>query len=82
MTPENFVYWLQGYFELNNARIKFGAPENEYLSPQQIIEIKNHLSLVLKKETPNRQVFQQAFGEKAAEDIFCGSVVTRYAASC
>ena len=78
MTPENFCYWINGYFEL---QLKVGDGSS-MLNGNQVQIIKDHLDLVLKKETPNRQVFQQAFGEKAAEDIFCGSVVTRYAASC
>ena len=46
MTPRDFCYWLQGFFEIGN-------PEN--LSAEQISEIKNHLQLVFKKETPVRQ---------------------------
>lgn len=43
MTPENFTYWLQGFFELSNSVV---------LSEQQIRMIKDHLQLVFKKETP------------------------------
>lgn len=43
MTPENFCYWLHGFFEV-------GRPES--LTKEQIEEIKNHLALVFKKETP------------------------------
>lgn len=38
MTPENFVYWLQGYFEL--------AEPTAGLSAVQTQAIKNHLALV------------------------------------
>ncbi len=43
MTPENFIYWLQGYIEIANP---------ETMSKTEIQIIKNHLNLVLKKETP------------------------------
>ena len=42
MTPQDFTYWLQGFFELSNA---------QELTPEQVKIIKEHLSLVLKKET-------------------------------
>lgn len=38
MTPENFVYWLQGYFEL--------AEPSTGLTDSQTQTIKNHLALV------------------------------------
>lgn len=44
MTPENFIYWLQGFLEIGNPT---------EITDIQIQEIKNHISLVLKKETPN-----------------------------
>lgn len=37
MTPENFCYWLRGYFELGN----------DELTSEQIEIIKQHLDLVL-----------------------------------
>lgn len=43
MTPENFVYWLQGLMEIGNP---------ESLNKEQIEIIKNHISLVLTKVTP------------------------------
>lgn len=43
MSPENFCFWLQGYFELGG----------ENLSPQQVQIIKDHLALVFNKVTPN-----------------------------
>jgi hypothetical protein len=37
MNPVDFCYWLQGFFELNDA---------DNLSPQQVQAIKSHLNLV------------------------------------
>lgn len=37
MTPIDFCYWLQGYFELTNS--------NE-LTPEQVVMIRKHLNLV------------------------------------
>lgn len=48
MTPENFVYWLQGFFELSDA----AGAANTALTPQQVQAIKNHLQLVMTKVTP------------------------------
>lgn len=42
MTPENFVYWLQGYLELT---------ANPYLDTRQVAIIQEHIALVMKKET-------------------------------
>jgi len=59
MTPENFVYWLQGYLELNDAA---GASTTsvtpgtlKYLNSNQIKIIQDHLKLVLEKKTPDRK---------------------------
>lgn len=45
MTTEQFTYWLQGYFEISN---------NNTLSEEQVQVIKDHLNLVFKKVTPDR----------------------------
>jgi hypothetical protein len=45
MTPEQFVYWLQGFMEIADP---------EALSTRQIDTIRDHLDLVLNKVTPNR----------------------------
>ena len=52
MTPENFVYWLQGYFELQDAYIT--TLRVEYLDKAQVQLIKDHLKLVLEKKTAVR----------------------------
>lgn len=50
MTPEQFCYWLQGYFEINRAN-----PQKTKLNEQQIEIINDHLNLVFNKQTPVRQ---------------------------
>ena len=45
MTPENFVYWLQGYLELSNV---------SELSKEQTQIIRDHIKLVFDKKTPTR----------------------------
>jgi len=44
MTPEQFVYWLQGFFEIQ---------ESTTLSRKQVQIINDHLQLVFNKVTPN-----------------------------
>lgn len=53
MTPEQFVYWLQGYLEL---------AESQQLTSRQVKVIKEHLALVLKNVTDNggKKRFQKA----------------------
>jgi hypothetical protein len=46
MSPENFIYWLQGYFEISG---------NKKLNESQVQVIKDHLKLVFDKQTPNRE---------------------------
>lgn len=41
MTPENFVYWLQGLLELGNPK---------KLNEEQVKSIKEHIALVLEKK--------------------------------
>lgn len=45
MTPEQFTYWLQGFFEISNTNS---------LNENQVLIIKDHLKLVFNKVTPNR----------------------------
>ncbi len=52
MTSENFVYWLQGYFEL--------AKNNEGLTSDQVNIIKEHISLVLENRTESDSASAQA----------------------
>jgi hypothetical protein len=46
MTPENFVYWLQGMLEIGNVK---------KLNKEQVNIIKDHIKLVLTKVTPTYQ---------------------------
>ena len=46
MTPENFVYWLQGMLEIGNVK---------KLNKEQVNIIKDHIALVLTKVTPTYQ---------------------------
>ena len=45
MTAEQFTYWLQGFFEINDPET-LGARETQI--------IKDHLKLVFEKQTPTR----------------------------
>lgn len=45
MTPEQFVYWLQGFMEMADP---------SSLSETQTQQIKDHLKLVFDKQTPDR----------------------------
>lgn len=44
ITAEQFAYWLNGFFELSEAKS---------LNENQVEIIKNHLNLVFDKVTPN-----------------------------
>lgn len=58
-TPENFCYWLQGYFEIvQHTDHREGLPE------EALEEIKNHLALVFKKETPRVGIMTEADQEQ------------------
>lgn len=47
MNSEQFCYWLQGALELGGAK---------YLTAQQVQVIQDHLDLVFKKVTPDRNL--------------------------
>lgn len=53
MTPEQFCYWLKGYIDLAEARLRVPLPEGEKeqlldFTWEQVREIKSHLSLLFK----------------------------------
>lgn len=56
MTPKEFCYWLQGYFELNTEGWS-GLTEN------QVKVVKNHLDLVFNKVTPDEGDGQNILNE-------------------
>ena len=60
MTPENFVYWLQGMFELTNTKTMFA---------QQVEIIKNHLQLVFDKQTPDVIIDDVDLSGQGVEDL-------------
>jgi len=47
MTPDQFCYWLQGYFELKKT-----IDCREGATPETMQAIEDHLQLVFEKKTP------------------------------
>ena len=47
MTSRDFCFWLQGWFELNDAGTQDGPPE---LSAAQTEMVRRHLAMVFKHE--------------------------------
>lgn len=62
MTPRDFCYWLQGWFELTNAH---------HLDSQQVEMIRQHLELVFKKETKEKPISSEQWKQfyKDCENI-------------
>ncbi len=56
MTPLNFVYWLQGCIELGCKTF----------DEHQVRVIRDHLELVLKKETPQREPYKISTPDREA----------------
>ena len=50
MEKDNFIFWLQGFFELSEAK---------ELTEKQVQIIKDHLKLVFEKVTPDRSTDNQ-----------------------
>jgi len=61
MTPENFCYWLQGYFEINAAYLAQG------LDAAQTEMIREHLQLVFDKQTTPLKI--DIDGRKVLQDL-------------
>lgn len=76
MNAENFVYWLQGALEL-------GATE---LNSTQVQVIKDHIALVLHKETPTRKhIVVDVLKEKQISPRLLDEnrdIFTQYPSSC
>jgi hypothetical protein len=53
MSPENFVYWLNGFFEISG---------NKTLTEEQVQVLKDHLKLVLTKKTPDIGIANPGLG--------------------
>jgi hypothetical protein len=54
MTTEQFATWLQGYFELSDAKT---------LNEKQVKIVKDHLALVFEKVTPDRSIEEEGEDE-------------------
>ena len=52
MSPENFVYWLNGFFEISGSKT---------LTEEQVQVLKEHLKLVLTKKTPDITITPRPF---------------------
>jgi hypothetical protein len=50
MTPQDFAYWLKGFFELTNTK---------RLSETQVAMISEHLDLVFNKKTSDSDVLEE-----------------------
>lgn len=68
MIPEQFAYWLQGFFELQETEGK--APE---VTPEQAKMIREHLKTVFCKVTPGPAVSGIDFD---APSVFLGPGMT------
>lgn len=60
MSPKNFCYWLNGWIELNKTIDHRGGASVETLKV-----IEDHLKLVFKKETPDRNEDKDILDKKS-----------------
>ena len=60
MTPESFVYWLQGFMEMADPVI---------LDERQVETVRDHLTLVFDKLTPDRPASTVQEASTAPRDI-------------
>lgn len=74
MTERDFVYWLNGFFELSGAT---------YLTDNQVRVVKEHLNLVFNKVTINSpetleemSEFRQLFGKPTTIHDFKSAQIT------
>jgi hypothetical protein len=62
MSPEQFTYWLRGFFEISDTN---------NLSEKQVQIIRDHLNLVFNKVTPDRK--DDNMGYKPLDTRFTGT---------
>jgi hypothetical protein len=60
MTPENFVYWLQGFHGTGQTPADARCPSTDM--------IRDHLDLVMEKQTPNRTAVTDTTGSRTELD--------------
>lgn len=65
MDPENFVYWLQGFFEIT------GKPVS--LNEEQTKMVKDHLEYVFQHMAAKNQTIhpRSLFGPSSSEKLIC-----------
>ena len=70
MTPEQFVYWLQGFFEIADA-----SGDSPSLTDTQAVMIRDHLKEVFHKMTPDRDTFPHpcSVPHIQQQNCICGS---------
>jgi hypothetical protein len=56
MTSDNFCYWLQGWFELNDT-----IDHSSGATPETMNMIRSHLELVFRKETLGYELINTRF---------------------
>lgn len=72
MKARDFVYWLQGWLEIEGVKLKPGSEVQ--LTGDQVRVVRNHLALVFKHEIdpedggPEEQAAAQAIHDGAAAD--------------
>ena len=69
MTPENFVYWLQGFLEISDT---------ESISEKQVQIIQDHIDLVLTKVTPDRKFDIPVRETQKKDKSSISDFITRY----
>lgn len=82
MTPEQFCYWLQGFFELTR-RGEAGQPVMG-INHEQTTIIRDHLNLVFKKVTPEttKKVINEQQEVKKLEKLLKREAVDPYERYC
>lgn len=68
MTPEQFCYWLQGYFEL--------SPDTDRLSQREHI-IRDHLKTVFEKKTREGATFVDDWTDRQNYNMALTEAITK-----